>query len=194
MGVSLSATDSLNWLADTVGSSPEALSRALPNEASGPSNVVFLPYLSGERTPHNDAEIRGVFTGLSKTTDLTVLTRAVMEGVAFALRDCLDALRQTGSNPDSLLAVGGGSKSDFWLSTLANVLGTAIHIPKNGEFGAAMGAARLAIVGVGEKSVAEVLTPPAVERTIEPDASLSPLYEAAYEKFRKTYNALKDVQ
>ncbi|MEM7069382.1 MAG: xylulokinase [Pseudomonadota bacterium] len=193
MGVSLSATDSLNWLSSNLGSDPETLAQALPDKASGPSNVMFLPYLTGERTPHNDAEIRGVFTGLSKTSDHRVLTQAVMEGVSFALRDCLEALRQTGSNPASLIAVGGGSKSEFWVSTLANTLGVNIDIPENGEFGAAMGAARLAMIGAGGLSVEIVLSPPKIEKTITPDPTLLPLYEAAFNKYKNTYLALKDI-
>ncbi len=193
MGVSLSATDSLNWLATTLGDDPETLSRALPTSATGPSNVLFLPYLSGERTPHNDADIRGIFTGLSKTTDHKVLTQAVMEGVAFALRDCLEALRQTGSKPESLIAVGGGTKSEFWVSTLANTLGIKIEIPFNGEFGAAMGAARLAIIGAGNMKLEAVLALPDIARTIAPNPSLVPRYEAAFDKYRKIYHALKDI-
>ncbi|MDF1670251.1 MAG: xylulokinase [Roseovarius sp.] len=193
MGVTLSATDSLEWLADILGSDPVALSNSLPVEATGPTSVMFLPYLSGERTPHNDADIRGAFIGLSKTSDNAVLTRSVMEGVSFSLRDCLDALRSTGCNPPALIAVGGGSKSDFWLSTLANTLGLPIQIPEKGDFGAALGAARLAMVGAGKLPASDVMTLPKIERVIEPDPSLIPLYESAFQKYKKLYRALKDV-
>jgi len=133
MGVILSATDSLNWLARNTGEQPEALSNALPDKIDGPSATMFLPYLSGERTPHNDTTIRGAFLGLDIATDQTALTRAVMEGVGFALRDSHAALAQTGADLKSVFAVGGGARSRFWLETLATLLDLPLSVPAAGS-------------------------------------------------------------
>ncbi|RMH40682.1 MAG: xylulokinase [Alphaproteobacteria bacterium] len=194
MGVMLSATDSLNWLARIAGTTPAALAGALPDEPRGPGPVRFLPYLSGERTPHNDAAIRGVFVGLDTTHDSADLARGVMEGVAFALTDCLDALRETGANPPALIAVGGGSRSRFWVRTLANVLGVPILLPADGELGAAFGAARLAMVGEGGAEPAAVLTQPAVAETVAPDPHLAAAYEEALAAWRQLYPTIRSLR
>ena len=104
---------------------------------------MFLPYLSGERTPHNDAAARGVFLGIGHETDRNAMTQAVLEGVAFAFRDCQRVLGDAGTDFARAAAVGGGAKSRLWLSILANVLNRPLDLPKDGEFGAALGAARL---------------------------------------------------
>ena len=194
MGVSLAATDNLNWLAGITGQTPEQLSGGLPSTATGPSRVQFFPYLSGERTPHNDPDIRGAFTGLSRLSDRNTLVRAVMEGVSFAMRDCLESLRATGAAPPSLMAVGGGSRSDFWLSTLANTLNLPIEVPEKGDFGAALGAARLAIAAAEGGDAASIMTRPGIARTIEPDTALVPVYESAYGKFSEGYAGLRYLQ
>lgn len=193
MGVTLSATDSLNWLAETMDSDPVTLAGLLPDKTNGPASVLFLPYLSGERTPHNDSDIRGSFIGLSKQTDRTSLVQAIMEGVCYSLRDCLEALKTTGANPTSLMAVGGGTKSEFWLQSLANILNIDIEVPKKGDFGAALGAARLAMMGAGKMSAKQVMTKPKIERLILPDPNLQPLYETKYQTYKKCYLSLKGV-
>jgi len=193
MGVILSATDSLNWIGKTVKRQTIELAGQMPDVASGPASTLFLPYLSGERTPHNDATARGAFIGLSKTTDDKILCQSVMEGVSFALRDCLEALKTTATSLPSVLAIGGGSSSDFWLDTLANTLGIPIHLPVKGDFGAALGAARLAMVGVSGASLAKVMTQPAIQKTFEPNPQLMPLYDEAYQKYMKSYWALKEL-
>ena len=152
MGVILSATNSLNWLSKTLGQSAAALAQAVPDRLEGPADVTFLPYLSGERTPHNDADIRGALLGVDISTDQADLTMAVMDGVAFAMRDCLEALRETGTEAGTLLAVGGGARSRPWLERLATVLKLPLALPGGGELGAAVGAARLAIcAATGDK-------------------------------------------
>ena len=122
MGVILAATDALNWYGRFVGQEAAALTGALGRVAA-PGKTMFLPYLGGERTPLNDAAIRGSFMGLEHATDTAAGTRAVLEGVTFALRDCRDALAATGTRIDRLLAVGGGSRSDYWLGAIATALG-----------------------------------------------------------------------
>ncbi len=112
----------------------------------GPSGVTFLPYLSGERTPHNDAAIRGAFVGLGHESSRVVLTQAVMEGVSFAIRDSLEALRAAGTTLSRVTAIGGGSRSRYWLKSIATALNLPVDLPDDGDFGAAFGAARLGLI------------------------------------------------
>ena len=193
MGVILSATDSLNWLAAQTGSKPAALSALLGARIDGPGQIRFLPYLSGERTPHNDAAIRGAFAGISIGDGHKELTQAVIEGVAFALKDNHVALKATGTELKSLLGIGGGSKSDYWVELIATLLGVPIDMPEAGDFGAALGAARLAIVGDTGAEPAAVMSRPAVARTVEPRADLAHAYDDAYAQFRALYPAIKDI-
>ncbi len=108
MGVFLSATDSLNWFSKLVGQDAAGVTRAVAENFSGPGEEIFLPYLSGERTPHNNAAARGSFVGLSHLSDARTMGQAVMEGVAFAVRDCQRVLTDAGTQIDTLIAVGGG--------------------------------------------------------------------------------------
>ncbi|MGB2203360.1 MAG: xylulokinase, partial [Pseudooceanicola atlanticus] len=193
MGVILAATDSLNWLSRNLGQSPSELARALPDAATGPSALTFLPYLSGERTPHNDSAIRGAFIGLDVSSDRTDLTRAVMEGVAFALRDSLLALKGTGASFDTLLATGGGARSRFWLTTLANVLDLPLSLPKGSELGAAMGAARLAICAADGADPDDVMTAPEAAEIIAPDPALRGAYEDTYQRYCGLYPLLSGL-
>lgn len=193
MGVILSATDSLNWLAAQTDSEPAELSALLGHQIAGPGRILFLPYLSGERTPHNDADIRGAFVGLGIGDGHRELTQAVMEGVGFALKDNHKALKATGTTLSRLLAIGGGSRSSYWVEMIATLLGVPVDLPKDGEFGAALGAARLAIVGDTGAPPAEVMTRPAIARTIEPRTDLAAAYEDAYAHFRALYPAIKEA-
>ncbi|GGD22290.1 xylulokinase [Sinisalibacter lacisalsi] len=193
MGVILAATDCLNWLAAQTGTKPAELSALVGDRIDGPGSIRFLPYLSGERTPHNDARIRGAFVGLSIGDGHKELTQAVMEGVAFALKDNHEALKATGTTLNRLLAIGGGSKSDYWVELIATLLGAPIDLPEKGEFGAALGAARLAIVGDTGAAPSEVMTRPAVARTIQPRADLAHAYDESYAQYRALYPALKEI-
>lgn len=190
MGVILAATDCLNWLAKTLNDSPATLAGRLPATINGPSDSLFLPYLSGERTPHNDADIRGAFVGLDIGSSKENLTQSVMEGVSFALRDSLEALRSTGTNLNSVLAIGGGTGSRFWLESLATILGLPLRLPAKGEFGAALGAARLAMVADGA-DLHDTMTPPQVAETIEPRADLQAAYDDRYARYRALYPSIK---
>ena len=192
MGVILSASDALNWFAKSLDRTAQDLDAELPASVNGPANVKFLPYLSGERTPHNDATIRGAFMGLAHETKRTELTQATMEGVAFAIRDNLEALRTAGSDPKEIIAVGGATRSSFWLETLANILNKPILLPEDGDFGAAFGAARLAILATGADPT-KVLITPKIKRTFLPNTDLQHKYEQAYEQFRQLYPALKNL-
>ncbi len=189
MGVILAATDALNWFAGTQGTDAAALTADL-GAVQAPGKTVFLPYLGGERTPLNSADLRGGFVGLDHATDRTALTRAVLEGVTFALADCREALAATGTTFDTITAVGGGSKSDYWVKAIATALGQPIDLPASGDFGAALGAARLGMMAAtGDTSIA---TPPPIDRTIEPDTALAPAFAAAHERYKTAARFLKD--
>jgi xylulokinase len=193
MGVILSATDSLNWLAAVSGKQPAELTNALGQGLRKPTGVTFLPYLSGERTPHNDAVIRGSFTGLEHQTDVPALTQAVLEGVAFAFRDSLQALREAGTTIGRVTAVGGGSRSHYWLKAIATALDVAVDIPADGDFGAAFGAARLGLIAAEKADPHHVLTAPSTAETIEPVAGLTAAYDDAYARYRALYPAIRGV-
>ncbi|ERM01257.1 xylulokinase [Brucella intermedia 229E] len=191
MGVILSAASALDWYARLVGKTAHELDRELGDRLNAPGSTTFLPYLSGERTPYNDAKIRGVFSGLEHESDQRALTQAVLEGVAFAIRDNLAALQSAGTEISSLTAVGGGSRSTYWLKAIATALNVPIALPEEGDFGAAFGAARLGLIAATGVDPLAVCTPPRTERTIEPEAALTPpAYEEAYQRYRAHYPAL----
>lgn len=194
MGVMLSATDSLNWLARVMDKTPMQLTQELGETLRSPGVERFLPYLSGERTPHNDAEIRGSLTGLSTRSDRQTLTRAVLEGVCYGLRDSLMALHNTGARMDSLIAIGGGTASPYWVSLLATVLGLPLQIPAKGDFGAALGAARLAHTATTGADPEAIMTPPKIERTVLPDADLQGAFHDGFAAFKSAYPLIKQAQ
>lgn len=192
MGVILAATDSLNWLSRQLGRDAAQLTSALGERIGEPGGIRFLPYLSGERTPHNDSRVRGALVGLDISNGPGDLTRAVLEGVAFALRDSLEALRVTGAQLQRVLAIGGGTGSAYWVELCATVLNLPLDLPKAGEFGAAMGAARLAQCAVTGEDPEQVMLKPEIARTVQPRADLVEAYDLAYQQWRTVYPAIKD--
>ncbi|MEM6382629.1 MAG: xylulokinase [Pseudomonadota bacterium] len=192
MGVILAATDALAWFAGLVGSEPPALTSSL-GELQAPGRTVFLPYLGGERTPINDAAIRASFLGLEHATDRDAATRAVLEGVCFALRDCQVALEATGTHYETLLGVGGGTQSDYWLSALATCLGKPIDLPQGSELGGAFGAARLGLMAATGAG-AEIAAKPPIAKTIEPVAALTSTFDEGYDRYVRARGALGDLQ
>ncbi|MBK8456609.1 MAG: xylulokinase [Phyllobacteriaceae bacterium] len=193
MGVILAATDSLNWLADVTGVSQADLTAELGDTLKAPGSVTFLPYVSGERTPHNDALIRGAFAGIGKESHRATLTQAVVEGVAFAFADCRDALASAGQTVGRAFAVGGGARSRYWLKALSTALAMPLDIPVNGDFGAAFGAARLGLIAATGADPLAVMTPPAAAETIEPDAALAGAFAAKLETYRNLYPAIRSA-
>jgi xylulokinase len=190
MGVILAATDALNWFSGIAGADAAHLTAGL-GPLHAPGRTMFLPYLGGERTPLNSATVRGAFIGLEHATDRAAATRAVLEGVAFALRDCRDALAATGTRIDSLVAVGGGSRSDYWLQVIATALDHPLSIPEAGDFGAAFGAARLGMMAAtGDLSIA---TPPRITRTIVPDPALGPAFDEGHARYRRASQAILEL-
>lgn len=193
MGVILSATDSLNWLAGITDRDAAELTGELGGELKAPTGVTFLPYLSGERTPHNDAVMRGAFTGLGHESGRAVLTQAVLEGVAFAFKDNLEALRAAGTELSRVTAIGGGSRSRYWLKALATALDLPVDIPADGEFGAAFGAARLGMIAAEKADPLAICTTPVTGAVIEPDRNLAGAFADAYLRYRATYPAIRGV-
>ncbi len=193
MGVILSATDALNWYSGIAGKSAAELTTELGNTLKAPSGVTFAPYLSGERTPHNDAVIRGAFIGLGHESDRSVLTQAVLEGVSFAIRDNLEALKSAGTSISRVTAIGGGSRSEYWLASIATALNVPVDIPADGDFGAAFGAARLGLIAATGADPVAVCTAPQTARTIEPVSVLSGAYDAAYQRYRELYPAIRQL-
>ena len=154
MGVTLSATDCLNWLATQFNQSAASLTSELEATSAKlvPGEEMFLPFLNGERTPFNNAKLRAKFAGLSYQTDKSALTRAVLEGVCFSLKQCFELMSDTHSALDRLVeikVVGGGAQSDLWMQILANVINVPLERPKAAEQAAALGAARLAAMALG---------------------------------------------
>jgi len=191
MGVILAATDALNWYAKLIGTDAASLTGEL-GELQAPGKTLFLPYLGGERTPLNSASVRGAFTGLEHATDRKAATRAVLEGVTFAIRDSRDALAATGTKLENLLAVGGGTRSDYWLRLIATALDCPVQLPVAGDFGGAFGAARLALMAATGAG-AEIATLPPIARVIEPDAALKDAFDAGHARFRAAQSAIKDL-
>ncbi len=194
MGVILSATDSLNWLSGVTGLKQAELSGKAEASFKGPGEEIFLPYLSGERTPHNNAGARGSFVGLSHLSDSARLAQAVMEGVAFAFRDSQRVLKEAGTEMSRLLAVGGGSKSNLWLKLIATNLDTEIAVPEDGDFGGALGAARLALCAAEGADPVEVMQMPGIKAIVKPDASLRAAYTQQYARYRALYPAIEEAR
>ncbi len=188
MGVILSASAALEWLAGVLQAGPAELTAGL-GDLRAPGTAMFLPYLSGERTPHNDAMAKGLLAGLTPLTDRAALTRAVLEGVTFALADNLTALRAAGAHPGALLALGGGARSDYWLRLIATALDLPVLLPEGGDYGAAFGAARLALMADTGAPPAEVCAMPAIAAEIRPDPGLVPAFAEAHARFRALYPA-----
>lgn len=190
MGVILSATASLEWLSMITGRPADVLTDALGNELRAPSSTAFLPYLSGERTPHDDTSIRGAFVGIGHGTDVAALTQSVLEGVSFAFADCRDAL----GGVRRATAVGGGSRSRYWLRLLATCLDAPIDVPADGDFGAAFGAARLGLIAATGADPLAVCISPAIRETVEPEPDLVDAFRNAHSTWRELYPALRNIR
>jgi xylulokinase len=194
MGVILSATASLEWLAGLLNTPAPKLTGALGNKLEGPSPNLVLPYLSGERTPVGDAQVRGAILGLGHETNAKSLTHAVMDSIAFALRDSLEALEAGGSQIKRVMAVGGGTKSELWLKIIATALGVPIDLPAAGEVGGAFGAARMGLIAATGASVKSVCTKPKIAKTISPERKAMPAYEDHYKRYTKIYPSIKGIK
>ena len=192
MGVILAATDALNWYANLVGADAAKLTGEL-GALQAPGKCLFLPYLGGERTPAQLCLGPGCFLPDWNMPPTGKLQHArCWRGVTFAIRDCRDALAATGTRLEHLLAVGGGSRSEYWLRLIATALDCPVQLPISGDFGGAFGAARLAIMATTGAG-AEIATLPKIERVIEPDPSLLDAFDAGHSRFRAAQSAIKDL-
>jgi len=195
MGVVLSAGAALDWWRrSSGGASFDELVVEAGSTSAGSDGVTFLPYLTGERTPHADANARGAFFGMHGGTERAHMTRAVMEGVSFALRDSLELMTDLGVNPAEAVAVGGGASSGVWLQMLSDIANLPLRTVGPSE-GAPLGAAMLAAVGAdtfdsvvdaGEAWLTNL-------ESVEPNASLRGAYDEAYGRYRALYPALREM-
>jgi xylulokinase len=194
MGVMLNAAGSTRWFRDALapGASFDELTAEAERWGAGAEGVTFLPYLQGERTPHADPDARASFTGLSLRHDRGALVRAVLEGVAYGLRDSLELLRELGVDPEQGRVSGGGARSRLWLEIVASVLGLPLELPVVEE-GSAYGAALLAGVagGVFADAHAAVAATVRTRGVVEPNPAWASVYDAGYARFRALYPALR---
>jgi xylulokinase len=191
MGVMLSAAGSLSWFRNVVGTPYGALDDEAARWEPGAEGLLFAPYLQGERTPHADPDVRGAFTGLSLRHDRGALARAVLEGVAYGLRDSLELLRALGCEPTVGRISGGGARSDLWVRIVASVLGIPLERTES-DAGSAFGAALLA--GVREGVFADAAQAASrcvrVRERIDPDPGWAAAYDEGYQRFRDLYPRL----
>lgn len=194
MGCMLSAASCNKWWSEEILGTKDFEKEQSGITKLGENQVFFLPYLMGERSPHNNPDARGVFFGMSMDTTREDLTQAVLEGVAFGLRDSLEVARSLGIEIQRTKICGGGAKSPLWRKVIANVLNVKVDILEHEE-GPAMGGAMLAAVGCGAYPDVETIGKRLVKvvDTIEPEAELAARYEERYQKFKRLYPAMKDL-
>lgn len=194
MGCMLSAAACNKWWSEEILKTKDYQKEQEGITKLGENSVFYLPYLMGERSPHNDPNARAMFIGMSMDTTREEMTQAVLEGVAFGLRDSLEVARSLGIKIDRTKICGGGAKSSLWKKIIANVMNLKVDVLENEE-GPAMGGAILAAVGCGEYSSVESAAKQLVNviDTIEPEEELVAKYEEKYQKFKKIYPAVKDL-
>jgi xylulokinase len=193
MSVILSATASLEWLSGILQTPAPQLTKALGTKLKGPSSALLMPYLSGERSPVGDAQIRGAMLGIAHETDRNTLTHAVLDGLAFAFRDNLDALREGGAKIDRLMAVGGGTKSELWMKIISTALNVPIDLPAAGDVGGAFGAARMGLVAATGADFRKAFTKPKIARTITPEKGARAAYEDQFQRYKKIYPSIREI-
>ena len=196
MGCMLSAASCSKWLLeDILGTRDYAAEQSpITDDKLGHNHVFFLPYLMGERSPINDTNARGAFLGITMDTSRSDLVQAVLEGVAFAIRDSVEVARSLGITIDSSMICGGGAKSPLWKKILANVLGAELRAPAS-EQGPGMGGAMLAMVACGAYPTVRAACDAIVSlsETVKPEPELTARYEHRYQQFRKIYPNLKHL-
>lgn len=195
MSVMLSAASCLDWAANLTGTaSVGELIGLAENTPPADSPVCFLPYLSGERTPHNNPNAKGTLFGLTHQHGPADIARAVLEGVGFALADGMDVLHATGLKPHSITLIGGGARSPYWRQMLADISGLTLEYRTGGDVGPALGAARLAQIAMNPGSPLEQFLPElALEQVHQPDAQKHKVYAERRKVFRELYKRLEDL-
>ena len=192
MGCMLSAASCNKWWMEDIIGTEDFAGQQKDITALGENNVFFLPYLMGERSPHNNPDARAMFIGMSMDTTRADMTQAVLEGVAFGIRDSFEVAKSLGINITKTKICGGGAKSPLWKKIMANVLGITVEVIESEE-GPGYGGAILAAVGCGEYASVEEAADKLVKvvGTVEPDADLTAKYEEKYQKFKKIYPTVK---
>lgn len=191
MAAMLNGASCLAWVSGLLKADIGHILRETEDAYRGPASTIFLPYLAGERTPHNDPHARGVFFGMSPATTQLDLVQAVLEGVAFSFADAKACLEQAGTHLSQAGLIGGGSRSAFWARIFANVLDMPLVRYQGSDKGPAFGAARLARLATTGETAEAVCTAPAILETVSPDSRLVDLYGPRIETFRRLYRALK---
>lgn len=195
MGVTLSAASALSWFASILGrghdvgkliSEVEAFAHDASRRAHAP---IFIPYLTGERTPHNDPEAHGIFSGLRAEHDAVAMAYAVMEGVGFCFADHFDILSDAGITLNNCLLVGGGARSDFWGQMLADIVDFPLDLPEGAELGGAFGAARLAMLAAGHGTESEICYKPKLKTRFKPNQNQREILLPRLQRFRALYHA-----
>ena len=194
MGCMLSAASCNKWWVEEILGATDFAKEQENIDKLGENHVFFLPYLMGERSPHNNPDARGVFFGMSMDSTRADMTQAVLEGVAFGLRDSLEVARSLGIKIDRTMICGGGAKSPLWKKMIANIMNLKVDVPEN-EQGPGMGGAMLAAVGCGAYPDVQTICEKFVKvvETVEPDPELTAKYEERYQKFRTLYPAMKPL-
>ena len=194
MGVILSAASCNKWWMDEILQTKDYASEQKEINKLGENHVYFLPYLMGERSPHNNPNARGTFIGMSMDTTREEMTQAVLEGVAFALRDSFEVAKSLGIKIERTKICGGGAKSPLWKKIIANVLNIKVDVIESEE-GPALGGAMLAAVANGEYKTVEEAAEKIVKvvGTVEPEVELAAKYEARYQQFKEIYPACKSL-
>lgn len=192
MSVILSAASCLSWVTKITGAVDEQslLAEIALEDFTKPCAVTFLPYLSGERTPHNNPKAQGVFFGLGHNTSRAVLGRAVLEGVAFAFADGQQVLLDTGTKIEQVSVIGGGARSGLWGTILASVLNRSLIYREGSEVGPAFGAARLARMAVTSELAATACLPGKIKHVIEADSVMAEIYQVQYQKYQDLYQSV----
>ena len=192
MAAMLNGASCLAWVASALGRADiDALLRETEAVTHGPSDLLFLPYLAGERTPHNDPSARGVFFGLGAASSAADMTRAVLEGVAYTIREARDVLAAAGTPLQSVGVVGGGTRSDFWLRIISDVSGLNLSRLDGTELGPAFGATRLARVALTGEAVTAVCNKPWILDRFTPSRRTAEAYAAGFDRYQGLYKALK---
>ena len=194
MGCMLSAASCNKWWNEEILGTSDYVKEQAAIKKLGENRVFYLPYLMGERSPHNNPNARAMFLGMSMDTTRADMTQAVLEGVAFGLRDSLEVARSLGICIDRTKICGGGAKSPLWRKIIANVMNLKVDVIESEE-GPALGGAMLAAVGCGEYPDVETIAKKIVKvvDTIEPEPELVAKYEERYQQFRKLYPAVKGL-
>ncbi len=194
MSVILSAASAVDWAQKTTGISDIPTMFQLAEKSAVNSDVIFLPYLSGERTPHNDPYAKGVFWGLTHNDNQATLAKAVIEGVSFALADGIDVLHETGVQADQIALIGGGAKSAYWRQLLADIMGKTFEYRTGGDVGPALGAAKLAQIALNpQQDIAQFCQPLELEAVYQPNRQRFEQYQEKRAKFAEIYQRVKGL-